>query len=417
MQAQIIEDYSEEDNFIFKQDYSIPEIKENQVLVQMKAASVNPADNHLKSGSAKLLFKLKFPCVMGKDGSGIVVKVGSKVTQFKEGDEVCGELSGIITGTFAQYCAFDEDDLVKKPNGMNYSQAAAFPLVSGTAVEGFKSHPKISQVISRDIAEIDRSGQLTEPTIEPEREKFKILIIGASGGIGATAVLFAKQYLTRHFNVKVYAVCSERNVEMVKALGADVVIDYTKTSAKAGSQTTHHKGGLRDMPSICQVLKNEHGEDAVDLVLDTVGGYYYHDDVCCHMHCNGNNVVFAAIAPPGTAVITLRTLISFGYFMIVNRIKSWLPSYPKYTLVNYIGKEQKALNLLMNHVLTIDNAFERMPLTHFSLLDLNEGFKLIASKRTAGKIIIDIPDVNTANTSESKEQTMAVKEIELPLEH
>ncbi|KAL9656328.1 hypothetical protein ABK040_005095 [Willaertia magna] len=395
MQAQIIEDYSEEDNFIFKQDYRIPEIKENQVLVQMKAASVNPADNHLKSGNVKMLFKLNFPCILGKDGSGVVVKVGSKVTQFKEGDEVCGELSGIISGTFAQYCVFDEDDLIKKPNGMNYSQAAAFPLVGGTVLEGFKCHPKISQLISRDITEIDRSGQLSEPTIEPEREKFRILIIGASGGTGSAAVLFAKQYLSRHFNVKIFAVCSERNVEMVKTLGADVVIDYTKTSAKVGAQTTHYKGGLTNMPSICQTIKNEHGEDAVDFVLDTVGGYYYYDDVCYHMNCYGNNIVFASIAPPGPAVITFSSILSMGYYMIVNGIKSWLPSYPKYTLVNFFGKEQKALNLLMNHVLTMNNAFERVPLTHFSLSDLNEGFKLIASKRTAGKIIIDIPDMNT----------------------
>ncbi|KAL9658667.1 hypothetical protein ABK040_006201 [Willaertia magna] len=396
MQAQMIEDYSFEDNFILQKDYTIPEItKENQVLVQMKAASINQADNHLKSGNVKMLIKLHFPCILGKDGSGIVIKVGSKVTQFKIGDEVCGSLSGSNSGTFAQYCVFEEENLVMKPSLMSFSQAAAFPLVGGTIIEGFKCHPKIEQVIKRNIQEIDKSGHLLEPFENDQLEDLKVLIIGASGGTGSTAVLFACHFLSRYFNVKIYAVCSERNVELVKSLGKDnnlIVIDYLKTSAKGGSQQTHKKSEFSDLPSICQLIRNEYGEEFIDFILDTVGGCYYYNDVCKNLNnCKGDDVIFASIVPPGPEVITVKSIIGMSYKMTVNGVKSFLPTFPKYSLV--FGKEQKALNLLMNHVLTIDNAFERIPLTQFSLSDLNEGFKLIASKRTAGKIVIDIPDI------------------------
>ncbi|KAL9656320.1 hypothetical protein ABK040_005087 [Willaertia magna] len=410
MQAQTLEDYApsaDTDVFVLRQDFPIPEnLKDNQVLVQMKAASVNPGDNHLKSGNIKMLFKLKFPCVLGKDGSGVVVKVGSKVTQFKEGDEVCGGIEGVKTGTFAQYCVFSETDLIKKPTIMTHTQAAAFPIVGGTILEGFKSHPKLEKLITREIENVEKLGRLSDPTPKNERENFRILIIGASGGTGSTAVLFAKQFLSRYLNLTIYAVCSERNVEMVKALGADVTVDYTKTSAKAGSQKTHKKSGLTDMPSICQVIKNEHAEDAVDFVLDTVGGYYYYDDVHEHLHCKGNRVIFASFVPPGPPVLSLGTMVSTGCYLAQNGVKSALSSaYPKYKMVNYFGKQPKALDFLMNHVLTMDNAFERLPLTQFPLSDLNEGFKLISSRRSSGKVVINIPDI--------KGNDMQVREVEL----
>lgn len=100
MKAQIIENYCEEPNFILRDNIPIPEPKANEVLVKLKTASVNPVDYKLRAGAMKMISGVQFPCILGKDGSGIVEKIGSKITRFKVGDEVCGFLTNKRTGRF-----------------------------------------------------------------------------------------------------------------------------------------------------------------------------------------------------------------------------------------------------------------------------------------------------------------------------
>jgi len=386
MKAYVIEDYCEEPNFVLR-DVELPSsLTDNQILVRMKAASVNPADNHLRSGHVRLVFKLKFPCVMGKDGSGIVEKIGSNVTRFQVGDEVCGLLPGGNMGTQAEYCIFEENDLVKKPEEMSHEQAGAFGVVAGTVMEMYRKHPLVCQVLDREVENAWNGEKLSE-TAPEERKELRILIIGASGGTGCVAVLFAK-FLDRYFKTKVYAVCSEKNVALVKSLGADVVIDYLKTSAKNGSQDYHKPGGL---PSICETIKNDHGDDYVDLVLDCAGGYYFYNDVTYNFSCSKANprAIFASIIPPGPAELTLSTMLSTGYYLVSNLLKgAWSSSYPKYHLVSFFGKKERDLHLVINHVLTYKKGYEKVPLTLLTPDKLNQAHEMIATKRTVGKIVI-----------------------------
>ena len=174
---------------------------DDQVLVRVRAASVNPLDWHYMEGTPYIVRLLEFgllkPTVprLGVDMAGQVEAVGKNVTQFKPGDEVFGQRFG----AFGEYVVVREDRaLVLKPAGVTFEQAAALPVAAITALQGLRDKGKV------------QPGQ-------------KVLINGASGGVGTFAVQLAKI-----FGAEVTGVCSGKNVELVKSLGADHVIDYTK---------------------------------------------------------------------------------------------------------------------------------------------------------------------------------------------
>ena len=185
-------------------DVDKPTPKDNEVLVKVHAASANPADWHLMRGEPFLarldagLFKPKFN-ILGMDIAGTVEVVGKDVKEFRPGDAVFGEIfGGSRGGGFAEYVAVNEEALALKPVNLTFEQAAAVPLAAFTALQGL-----------RDSGQI-RGGQ-------------KVLINGASGGVGTFAVQIAKSY-----GAEVTGVCSTRNLDMVRSIGADHVIDYTK---------------------------------------------------------------------------------------------------------------------------------------------------------------------------------------------
>jgi NADPH:quinone reductase-like Zn-dependent oxidoreductase len=176
----------------------MPAPKENQILVKIRAAAVNPADYHNMHGGLVRLFgsgftRPKDPSV-GIDYAGVVEGVGSKVTSFHTGDEVFGSCNGSIA-EFA--CGLETRSVLKPPN-ISFEEAAGVPVAAITALQGLRDKGKI------------RAGQ-------------KVLINGGSGGVGTFAVQIAKS-----FGTEVTAVCSTKNVDLVKSIGADHVIDYTK---------------------------------------------------------------------------------------------------------------------------------------------------------------------------------------------
>ncbi len=179
-----------------------PTPKENEVLIKIHAVAVNAADWHLLKADPFLvrlqfgLFKPKHT-ILGADIAGRVEAVGQNVKNFKVGDEVFGDISSSGWGGYAEYAAVREDVLVLKPANISFEEAAAVPMASVTALLGLKEG-KIQQ------------GQT-------------VLINGASGGVGTFAIQIAKA-----FGAEVTAVCSTRNVELARSLGADYVIDYTK---------------------------------------------------------------------------------------------------------------------------------------------------------------------------------------------
>lgn len=180
-----------------------PVLKDNQVLVKVQAASANALDFRRFTSTSILgrfldsvLFKA-INTVLGADIAGRVGAVGAAVTQFQPGDEVFGGCAG-ARGAFAEYACANENQLALKPANLSFEEAAAVPIAAVTALQGLRDKGRI----------------------QPRQ---KVLIYGASGGVGTFAVQLAKS-----FGAEVTAVCSTRNVGMARSLGADCVIDYTQ---------------------------------------------------------------------------------------------------------------------------------------------------------------------------------------------
>jgi NADPH:quinone reductase-like Zn-dependent oxidoreductase len=198
MRAAVQRGYGSADVVMIKQ-IPVPAIGDDQVLVRVRAAGVNHADWVTVSGTpliARLAFGLRTPkeSVRGKDVAGEVAGIGRDVSSFTVGDEVYGELGA---GSFAEYAIATPDQLSLKPANLSFEQAAAVPLSASTALQGLRDAGKLV------------AGQ-------------RALINGASGGVGTFAVQIAKA-----LGAEVTAVCSTRNVDLLKSLGADHVIDYS----------------------------------------------------------------------------------------------------------------------------------------------------------------------------------------------
>ncbi|MBI1773629.1 MAG: NADP-dependent oxidoreductase [Burkholderiales bacterium] len=176
----------------------VPEIREDEVLVQVHAAAVNLLDAKIRSGEFKLILPYRLPLILGHDAAGVVVKVGSKVRQFKLGDEVYARPDDFRIGAFAEFIAIKEDSLAMKPASLSMEEAASIPLVGLTAWQALVEKANLKQ------------GQ-------------KVFIQAGSGGVGTFAIQLAK-----HLGAFVATTTSTANIDLVKSLGADVVIDYKK---------------------------------------------------------------------------------------------------------------------------------------------------------------------------------------------
>jgi NADPH:quinone reductase-like Zn-dependent oxidoreductase len=175
-----------------------PELRENDVLVQVHAAGVNLVDSKIRDGEFKLLLPYRLPLILGNDVAGVVVRVGSAARRFKPGDEVYARPDKDRIGTFAEFIAMNEGAVALKPKALTMQEAASIPLVGLTAWQVLIERANL------------KKGQ-------------KVLIHAGSGGVGTFAIQLAK-----HLGAVVAATTSTANLDWVKALGADIVIDYRK---------------------------------------------------------------------------------------------------------------------------------------------------------------------------------------------
>ncbi|MFJ3373911.1 NADP-dependent oxidoreductase [Pseudomonas sp. NPDC086112] len=173
-----------------------PAVGVHDVLIQVHATSVNPLDSKIRTGEFKLILPYTFPLVLGNDLAGVVVRTGSAVKRFKPGDEVYARPPEARIGTFAELIAVNENALALKPSNLDMAEAASIPLAALTAWQALVETAQV------------KKGQ-------------KVLIHAGSGGVGTFAIQLAK-----HLGAFVATTTSTANVEWVKALGADVVIDY-----------------------------------------------------------------------------------------------------------------------------------------------------------------------------------------------
>jgi NADPH:quinone reductase-like Zn-dependent oxidoreductase len=175
-----------------------PELRDDDVLIQIHAAGVNLLDSKIRSGEFKLILPYRFPLILGHDVAGIVVRVGSRVRRFKPGDEVYARPPDGRIGAFADLIAIKDEDVAIKPKALTMEEAASIPLVGLTAWQALIEKASLTK------------GQ-------------KIFIQAGSGGVGTFAIQLAK-----HLGATVATTTSTDNVNLVKSLGADIVIDYKK---------------------------------------------------------------------------------------------------------------------------------------------------------------------------------------------
>ncbi len=177
-------------------DQPIPAVGPRDVLIRVRAASVNPVDYKIRDGQLKILLSIKFPLILGSDCAGVVEKCGAEVRGFKPGDAVYVRLEKDRIGAYAEFAVANENAVALKPSNLDFNQAAAIPLAGLTAWQALIEVGKL------------QAGQ-------------KVLIHAGSCGVGTFAIQIAK-----HLGAFVATTCSTRNAALVKSLGADVVIDY-----------------------------------------------------------------------------------------------------------------------------------------------------------------------------------------------
>ena len=197
MKAFIIDKYKSKDGGRIGQ-MPEPEPRADEVLIEVHAAGINLLDSKIRDGEFKLILPYKTPFVLGHDVAGVVTKVGARVQQFKAGDEVYARPADHRIGTFAEFIAVKETDVAIKPKKLTMEEAASIPLVGLTAWQALIEKGKL------------KKGQ-------------KVFIQAGSGGVGTFAIQLAK-----HLGATVATTTSAANMELVKSLGADVVIDYRK---------------------------------------------------------------------------------------------------------------------------------------------------------------------------------------------
>ncbi|ADV50360.1 NADPH:quinone reductase [Cellulophaga algicola DSM 14237] len=205
-----------------------PSIQPMDVLVQVKAAALNPIDYKIIQGHLKDMISLKLPTTIGYDVSGVIVEKGSKVANFKIGDEVYSRVPQEQMGTVAEYVAIDVNYVAKKPVNSSFEEAAALPLAGLTALQA-----------------LERVGI---------KKDDRILIHAGSGGVGSFAIQYAKAK-----GAIVYTTTSTKNVDWVKALGADRVIDY---------KTEDYKEVANNLDIVFDTLGNDYTLDAFKCIKD-----------------------------------------------------------------------------------------------------------------------------------------------------
>jgi NADPH:quinone reductase-like Zn-dependent oxidoreductase len=197
MKALIFKRYGKSPDIGFA-DLPRPTLKADEMLVQVHAVGLNPIDNMIPTGTFKPVMHFQLPATLGSDLAGIVTEVGSRVTRFKVGDAVFASIFDLGTGALAEFAVVPESTAAPKPSNLDFVQAASIPMVGLTSWQALKERLNL------------HAGQ-------------KIFIPAGSGGIGTFAIQLAK-----HLGAKVGTTTSTGNVELVRSLGADEVVDYKK---------------------------------------------------------------------------------------------------------------------------------------------------------------------------------------------
>ncbi len=316
MKAAVIDKFGSESNLQIR-DVPKPAIGPGQILVEVYATCVNPIDWKMREGQMAARYGSDFPMILGLDCSGVVVELGEGVTEFSLGDEVFAR-SDVGTGRcYAEFAELNSRTVAPKPASLTHEEAAAVPLVGLTAINGL-----------RECANL-KAGQ-------------RILIIGASGGVGTVAVQIAKNMGAGH----VTGVCSGKNAELVASLGVDAIIDYTQQDP----------------------LETD---DAYDIIYDTIGAHSYED---ARRALKGDGTFLTLVPVPGVDFFVPGQTTwepGKGYFV------AWTPTAEDLQILAKWADEGK-LRVVIDSI--------------FSLNQISEAHQRSQTERAVGKIVVRVKE-------------------------
>lgn len=310
MKAIVIHEYGGPEVLKYE-DVSQPEPKQDQLLIRVIAAGVNPVDGMIRSGMFDKEGHRAFPIVLGGDISGVVEKVGSKITKFKSADPVFAYVSLDNSGGYAQYALVTEREAAPKPKSLTYVEAAAVPIVALTAWQALIDTAKL------------KTGQT-------------VLIHGGSGGVGSFAIQIAKAR-----GARVIATASTANQDLLKQLGADVAIDYTKQNFE-------------------NIAKD------VDVVLDSIGKVTL---ARSYGVVKKGGIIVSLVARPDPAELEKHGIRGEAFSVDPNSDE-----------LGEIGKliDEKKINVIVSQT--------------FPLLEARKAQEQVATGHTRGKIVLKVAD-------------------------
>jgi NADPH:quinone reductase-like Zn-dependent oxidoreductase len=311
MKAIVVHEYGGPEVLKYE-DAPRPEPKDDEILVRVIAAGVNPVDPLIRSSDkyAKF-FNITLPLVPGYDIAGVVEKTGAKIDKLKKGDAVYAYMDSKKAGGYAEYAVATEKEAAPKPKSLTYAEAAAVPAVALTAWQGLVDTAKLS------------AGQ-------------SVLIHGGSGGVGSFAIQFAK-----FRGAKVFATASTRNQDLLKGLGADVAIDYTKQKFE-------------------DVAKD------VDVVLESVGGDTF---TRSYAVIKKGGIIVSLVGPPNQGELDKRGIRG-----------ARLGAEPNSDELAEIGKliDEKKIKVIVSQT--------------FPLAEAAKAQEQVATGHTRGKIVLKVAD-------------------------
>jgi alcohol dehydrogenase len=314
-------------------DMPRPELRDDEVLVQVHAAGVNLLDSKIRDGEFKFILPYRLPVILGHDVAGVVVEVGPRVRQFKVGDEVYARPDDFQIGTFAEFVAVKEASLAPKPKGLTLEEAASIPLVALTAWQAL--------IEKADV----KKGQ-------------KVFVQAGSGGVGTFAIQLAK-----HLGATVATTTSTTNVALVESLGADLVIDY---------KTQDFEDVLRDY----DVVLNSQDRKTLESSLRVL---------------KGGGKLISISGPPDPEFG--KDIRASGFVKLIMRVlSSGIRRKAKSRGVSYSFLFMKANGSQLREITRLFDAGVIRPVMDrvFPFESTNEAMAYVESGRTRGKVVVKV---------------------------
>ena len=329
MKALQIKKYGEIKESLSIENVDKPQIQEKDILIAVKSASLNPIDFKIVEGKLKELLALDFPTTIGYDVSGVVVEKGAKVNNFEIGDEVYSRVPQEQMGTIAEFVAVKSDLVALKPENITFEQASGLPLTGLTAMQA-----------------LEKAGI---------KENDRILIHAGSGGVGSFAIQFAKSK-----GAIVYTTTSTKNVDWVKALGADRVIDYTNEDYK-------------------EVANN------LDIVFDTLGDDYTFE--AFEIIKEGGKVT-TIVGPPDNESAKQMGISNYEMPEKLTKLIKEKSAVYKHTWMQPNSKQLNEIKTLVE-----DGTIKPIVDLIYSFEDGIDAYEYLASGKAKGKVIISMADL------------------------